>query len=109
MKKVVFVKGLVRLGRADVVWERRSGWASFAGGARAEGSSWGASTELRMHATTVAQGVALFLLGGYVAAVLPRPLEADKRATRGFFRRHRTVDSKKTKKPPAGSTKRGGR
>ena len=63
-----------------------------------------------MHATTVAQGVALFLLGGFVAAVLPRPLEADKRATRGFFRRHRTaVDSKKTKKPPAGSTKRGGR
>lgn len=32
-----------------------------------------------MHALGVAQGIALFLLGGLIASALPRPLQEDKR------------------------------
>ena len=32
-----------------------------------------------MHALGVAQGIALFLLGGLIATALPRPLQEDKR------------------------------
>jgi hypothetical protein len=44
----------------------------------------------------IAQGLALFFLGGAIAYVLPRPLQEDKRAWKqeAQLRKRRSVDSK---------------
>jgi|TARA_B110000977_G_scaffold144272_2_gene183132 hypothetical protein len=47
----------------------------------------------------IAQGFALFFLGGAIAYVLPRPLQEDKRVT-AKLRKHRSVDSKKARDKP---------
>lgn len=45
----------------------------------------------------IAQGLALFFLGGAIASVLPRPLQEDKRASAQLRKHRRSVDSKKTR------------
>jgi|AntAceMinimDraft_12_1070368.scaffolds.fasta_scaffold29286_2 hypothetical protein len=49
--------------------------------------------------------VGLFLLGGALAALLPRPLQEDRRATSGFKKHKRAVKGTKTQ---AGGGGRGG-
>ena len=47
----------------------------------------------------IAQGLALFLLGGAIASVLPRPLQEDKRASAQLRKHRRSVDDGKTQAP----------
>jgi hypothetical protein len=42
----------------------------------------------------IAQGLALFFLGGAIASVLPRPLQEDKRASAQLRKHRRSVDGK---------------
>ena len=42
----------------------------------------------------IAQGLALFFLGGAIASVLPRPLQEDKRTSAQLRKYRRSVDTK---------------
>lgn len=47
----------------------------------------------------IAQGLALFFLGGAIASFLPRPLQEDKRASAQLRKHRRSVDDGKTQAP----------
>jgi hypothetical protein len=48
----------------------------------------------------IAQGLALFFLGGAIASVLPRPLQEDKRASAQLRKHRRSVDGKTREQAP---------
>ena len=48
----------------------------------------------------IAQGLALFFLGGAIASVLPRPLQEDKRASAQLRKHRRSVDKTPREQAP---------